>query len=340
VPFLRFSKDRRGYENTYLLKPSRRGEREAPVLLYWFRTPPFVKMGRAALDEETVRLLEDQHPHLEFDWPRILASQPQPSEPVDPAAPPRPRRRSDERTERPAPPRPAARRPEQRPEQRPEYRAPVSIAQAADPPVVESPALAPVPQAAPPVEELSPLPAPGMPFAATFTEAPREEEPAAAPRRFMRVFDAPIAEVPPERRELGPPPGRLSEPSVIARLLGSEQLLRLRGRYAAAMARIARRITDPAQADSLRSIAERANPDAWVTENDVRVGLAGLDQTYAELLPLVGRRRRRRRGGRDTTSDAAEGGSPATAGVGSESASDSPPDSVPDEQDDGDEPPE
>src|SRR6185312_12988202 len=92
--FLRFSKDRRGYENTYLLHASRRrNDKDRPTLLYWFRTPPHVKVGRAAFDETAIRAIEDQHPGVEFDWPRILATRPPPEAPE----PERPRRASPRR---------------------------------------------------------------------------------------------------------------------------------------------------------------------------------------------------------------------------------------------------
>jgi hypothetical protein len=73
VPFLRFSRDRRGYENTFLLHAAKpRGEKNRPRLLYWFRTPPHLKVGRTPFDEDAIRLLEDEHPEVEFDWPRLL----------------------------------------------------------------------------------------------------------------------------------------------------------------------------------------------------------------------------------------------------------------------------
>jgi hypothetical protein len=34
-----------------------------------------VKVGRAALDEDAIRLIEQHHPELEFDWTRILKGQ-------------------------------------------------------------------------------------------------------------------------------------------------------------------------------------------------------------------------------------------------------------------------
>jgi hypothetical protein len=41
-------------------------------ILYWFRTPPGVKVGRAALDEDAIRLIEESNPDIDFDWTRIL----------------------------------------------------------------------------------------------------------------------------------------------------------------------------------------------------------------------------------------------------------------------------
>lgn len=49
----------------------RRGKPRSRVL-YWFRTPPGVKVGRSALDEDAIRLIEELNPDVEFDWTRIL----------------------------------------------------------------------------------------------------------------------------------------------------------------------------------------------------------------------------------------------------------------------------
>jgi hypothetical protein len=45
-------------------------------LLYWFRTPPGVRVGRAPIDETAIRLLEQHNPDVEFDWTRILKAPP------------------------------------------------------------------------------------------------------------------------------------------------------------------------------------------------------------------------------------------------------------------------
>jgi len=265
VPFLRFSKDRRGYENTYLLHSSRRrNDKDRPALLYWFRTPPHVKVGRAAFDETAIRALEDQHPGVEFDWPRILATRP----PVEAPEPERPRRPSPRRAAlsvTPTPPPVVSAPPEEV-----ERVAPIEEPAGSD---VQSPESTAPPTAAEPSSEI--------------VESP---EPA---RKFVRVFDrVPDPEPEPER------PHHLSDPSAAERMLGSEQLGRLRGQYAAALARIGRRITDATLAETLRALAERINPDAWVTEDDVRQGLQGAPAVQEELARHVGRRHRRRRRGR------------------------------------------
>jgi len=71
VPFLRLTRDRRGFENTFLMHADRPGDR--PRLLYWYRTAPGIVLGRPALDEDAIRTIEEQHPEIDFDWPAILA---------------------------------------------------------------------------------------------------------------------------------------------------------------------------------------------------------------------------------------------------------------------------
>jgi hypothetical protein len=52
--------------------------------LYWFRTPPGVRVGRSALDEDAIRLIEEHHPDIRFDWPQILRGEDE----KEPAQPP------------------------------------------------------------------------------------------------------------------------------------------------------------------------------------------------------------------------------------------------------------
>ena len=70
MAFLRLTRDRRGYENTFLLHSAQPGGR--PIVLYWYRSAPGVRVGRPALDEDAIRTIEEQHPDIEFDWPHIL----------------------------------------------------------------------------------------------------------------------------------------------------------------------------------------------------------------------------------------------------------------------------
>jgi hypothetical protein len=70
LAFLRLTRDRRGYENTFLLHADRPGDQ--PRVLYWYRTAPGVRVGRPPLDEDAIRTIEEQHPEIEFDWPHIL----------------------------------------------------------------------------------------------------------------------------------------------------------------------------------------------------------------------------------------------------------------------------
>lgn len=67
-------------------------------ILYWFRTPPGVRVGRAALDEDAIRLIEEHNPDVEFDWTRILKGQDDPE-------PPPPRPQAFDRKPRPQTPR-------------------------------------------------------------------------------------------------------------------------------------------------------------------------------------------------------------------------------------------
>jgi hypothetical protein len=83
VAFLRFTRDKRGVENFYLVQPTtnRRGKVRARVL-YWFRSPPDVKVGREPFDADVRRTLEAQNPGVEFDW-RAIIDTPIPSADAD-----------------------------------------------------------------------------------------------------------------------------------------------------------------------------------------------------------------------------------------------------------------
>ena len=81
MAYLKFSRDKRGYEHFYLVQPSNRGKAR-PRVLYWFRTPPGVKVGRLPFDPDMRRALEAQNPDVIFDW-EAIANTPIPP-PVEP----------------------------------------------------------------------------------------------------------------------------------------------------------------------------------------------------------------------------------------------------------------
>lgn len=75
MPFLRVLRDKRGYETTYLMHWFREGSRQRSRVLYLFRTPGGVRVGRVALEPDVLRLIEQRHPDIAFDWHAILEQQ-------------------------------------------------------------------------------------------------------------------------------------------------------------------------------------------------------------------------------------------------------------------------
>jgi hypothetical protein len=237
LPRLRFTRDQRGYENTFLVHTTRRRGKERTRILYWFRSPPHVKIGRAAFDEEAIRAIEAANPDVVFDWGRILEARP----PEPEAEPWRSRRgrgaRDRERTETSTP-------------------------------------------------EAPPLPA-----QATY----RPENSGGPEPRASSDTDSDRA-LGEEEEEIDGRPGSASEPSAAERALGAEGLSRVRARYAEVLARISAQITDDAVADELRDLAERLNPDAWVTADEVGRGLEDFERVLEQLRHRLGPPRRARRG--------------------------------------------
>jgi hypothetical protein len=80
MPFLRYDRDRRGNLSTFLVHTFREGRKPRSLVLYWFRSPPHVRVGRLAIDDDTIRTIEELHPDLVFDWPKLLSQRPPPLE--------------------------------------------------------------------------------------------------------------------------------------------------------------------------------------------------------------------------------------------------------------------
>jgi hypothetical protein len=258
VPFLRFSRDKRGYDTTALMH-SFRGRGDArPRLLYWYRTPPDVKVGRAAIDEEAIRALEESNPELTFDWSRILHSHARPQPPDR-----KPDRRGESRSGG-------------RPSRPSELAGPVA------------------PGATPPAP--SHVPERRAPETPRTKSRRRRQKPkggeAGTSTPAVEIQTSGDAEETPAA-----PAGTAAHGSALE-AIGHEDLARLRAGYAEIRARISQRVTDPQRLEKLRALAEQLNPDAWVTPNEVASGLAEFEAVHDALKSMLGRRRRRsRRGG-------------------------------------------
>jgi hypothetical protein len=231
-------------------------------VLYWFRTPPGVKVGRAALDEDAIRLIEQLNPGIEFDWTRILKGQ---GGPATESRPPIEARR-----------------------QRPDHRRP------------QSPHTPPVKPVQPPV----PTAAPSVSLPAEFSSedtTPAQVEELADPGPATE----PSTDAPPRIEADVPTPAHAR--------IGADGVQRLRARYAEILVRISERTADPARREELKAQADRLNPDAWVTDDEVVQGLEQYESVFASLREVVGQKRRRRRRGRG--SRPAEPGAPVSATI-------------------------
>ena len=80
MPFLRFARDRHGNLSTFLVHTFRIGRKSRSQVLYWSRSPANVRVGRPALDEETVQAIEAAYPDVAFAWVKLRSQRPPPSE--------------------------------------------------------------------------------------------------------------------------------------------------------------------------------------------------------------------------------------------------------------------
>ncbi len=299
---MRFDRDRRGYETTALVQPAVRGRGKR--LLYWFRTPPGVRVGRAPIDETAIRLLEQHNPDVQFDWTRILKAPPG-------AEPPRRDgrdrdqrgRRETRATSRPrtngAPPplQPVSRAPA--PPFQSQRSEPAGLTEeqirAAELAHQHADRAAEPPQQRPDTERpeaANPPPAPGPLAAAELGGRLDQGHPGVAERTQAEVSPAPHREPePPRVFEVGPED--VGSASYLR--LGAEGLVRLRARYAEVMARIAEQPLEEEAREELKSRAERLNPDAWVTADEVTAALEQYESEFEALRGVVGRHPRQHR---------------------------------------------
>lgn len=294
MPSLRFSRDKKGYESTFLVHAGRRDGRAVRRLLYWFRTPPNVRVGRAPLDEDAIRAIETHNPDLTFDWARILSARSSSkSAPVGrgvAAETPRGGRRGRSdltaRSNRGARGERAARRPE-----------PDGPGPSGAPPVAMR-------EAAPEDLDVSAEPVEDAARAAASTGA--FEPPAQVP---VTVYHGGADVLVPEAAA-----GRPVAVALVERV-GSEGLARLRARYAELSARISEQTHfDEAQLAQVRQAAEELDPDTWVTPEEVTAGLDGYDDRLHAVRRALGMRRRRPRRSSQTSSRPAPSDAPENPG--------------------------
>jgi len=105
LPFIRVTRDKRGYESTLVMHAYRatNGGQRGRVL-YLFRSPSHVHLGRRALDTEVMEALEHTHPDLNFDWASLVRDPALRSSTSDEDVRPTPRRQQQSRPQTPAAP--------------------------------------------------------------------------------------------------------------------------------------------------------------------------------------------------------------------------------------------
>ena len=98
MPFLRVIRDKRGYETTYLMDWYREGIRQRSRILYVFRTPGGVRVGRAPLEPDVLRHIQAHYPDIVFDWKAVLETRQIIDAAPEPRRPPIRRRTEEDAT--------------------------------------------------------------------------------------------------------------------------------------------------------------------------------------------------------------------------------------------------
>lgn len=266
MPFLRLTRDRRGFENTFLMHADRPGDR--PRLLYWYRTAPGILLGRAPLDEDAIRTIEEQHPDIDFDWPAILAL----SEVMTPEEEaPAPRRERKVKPQRPR---------DQQRERHPDARA----AEAADQNTAADDAdNADLNAAADDADDADDAElnaaADGADDADQATTA-GEAEPEAPSLKPQAEHPFPDEAQPDAEEDVAPRPHTYG---LLEELVGREIATRLRARYSEIGARIHEQYGDVSVRDAWMQRAEPLNPDLWLTPHAILEGVSRADGLFDRL---------------------------------------------------------
>ena len=266
MPYLRFSRDGRGYENTYVLHTVQEGGKVRPRMLYWSRTPPNVGVVRPPLDEDAIRALEENNPDLVFEWDKILAARAAAKADQSQGSP---RPRGARRRGRQAPDK-AGKRPQEK----------RRVAQSGD---------AGGPEASVRVEP---------PVVSDATDPLRvdSDEMGADPVSSAAVVQTPDVEEADTKGSGDRLSSRGDGQHPVVTLMGDDALARLRNRYAELQARIGELPPDVAERESIRARAATLDPDGWGGLEAALTGIERFKSDVAEVerrleltLPPMGR---------------------------------------------------
>lgn len=281
MPFVRYARDRRGYETLYVMHafegaegtgPQARSPR--PRVLYACRTVPYAKVGRMTIDESVQRRIESAYPNLTFDWPRLLKeaaqSAPRPERPDSrPERKGKGRKKGEPRVQAPKVPRvPQVPQVPQVPEVR------FAVPQVQEVQEVLREPLGPVTELIEWSAEAEPEPEPSEPG----TEPGEPPEPVEPVEPMVPV----VLSVPP----------LVVDPSwPVVRVAGPDRALILRGRYIEIASRVLSRVPDEAEQRRLFHDARRLNPETWTTDEQAHEGLGAFEEVYARLAEQLRRQR-------------------------------------------------
>jgi hypothetical protein len=247
VPFVRYARDRRGYETLYVMHAFEADGRGRPRVIYACRTVPYARVGRAPIDETVQRRIEAAYPALAFDWPRLMKDAA--------ASAPRPERtdaRADKRRNKQQQAKPVKQERPARQERPGKQERQVNQEQrvAQEPAVDQEPAV----EQEQPVEQ----------------EQAIEQAPEPAP-------------APPALPALPLPSLVVDRAWPVVALVGEERAFIFRGRYLEIANRVLSRIADPGEQRRLLAEAARLNPEGWTTEEQARAGTAGFEAAFEAL---------------------------------------------------------
>ncbi len=261
MPFVRYARDRRGYETLYVMHAFEPDGRGRPRVLYACRTVPYARVGRAPIDDSVQRRIETAYPNIGFDWPRLLkdaaASAPRPEKPDTRNEP----RKGRGRERKPRPEVPSVPVVPLVPQVRFEAAAAIEPPGAVvDPPVT--------------VADATPEPEPTEPG----TELVERPEPA----ELVEPPAPQVLEVPETIGALF-----VDRAWPVVGLVGEARALVLRGRYIEIANRVRSRVEDAAEQRRLAADAARLNPEGWSTDEQARAGVAGFDAAYDAITARI-----------------------------------------------------